>query len=46
MDLYTGKELLVESEPFSHVELDGEPYGTTPVIFTVESIPRRVLAPK
>lgn len=46
MDLYTGKELLVESEPFSYVELDGEPYGTTPVIFTVESIPRRVLAPK
>ena len=45
MKLCSVEELIIESDPVSHVELDGEPYGTTPVRFTVESTTRRVLAP-
>ena len=45
MKLCSVQELIIESDPVSHVELDGEPFGTTPVTFTVESTTRRVLAP-
>ena len=45
MKLCSAQELIVESDPVSHVELDGEPYGNTPAIFKIESTTRRVLAP-
>ena len=45
VQLYSGNEITIESDPLSHVELDGEPYGTTPVRFSVEGKARRVLVP-
>lgn len=45
LQFHTVKELIVNSSPSNYVEVDGDPFGTTPVTFSVDPIPRKVLAP-
>ena len=39
------KSVYVETQPASFVQLDGDPYGTNPVTFSVEQTQRMILAP-
>ncbi|GJL55717.1 MAG: diacylglycerol kinase [Nitrospirales bacterium] len=43
--MYSAEQVVVEGSGETDVELDGEPFGFTPVTFTVEPVPRKVLAP-
>ena len=43
--LATAKTILVESEPSSHVELDGDAFGSTLIQFSINPLARKVLAP-
>ncbi len=43
--LATANTILVESEPSSYVELDGDAFGNTPIQFSINSLARKVLVP-
>lgn len=43
IQFHTVQELTVDSLPLSYVEVDGDPYGTTPITFSVDPYPRKVL---
>jgi YegS/Rv2252/BmrU family lipid kinase len=43
--LATAKTILVDSEPSSHVELDGDAFCQTPIQFSVNPLARKVLVP-
>lgn len=43
--MYSADQVVVETNIENHVEVDGEPLGLTPVTFTVDPVPRKVLAP-
>ncbi|WP_447968965.1 diacylglycerol/lipid kinase family protein [Nitrospira sp. M1] len=45
VSLYSATQVVVEGSGGIDVEVDGEPFGLTPVTFTVEPVPRKVLAP-
>jgi len=45
IQFHTVQELIVDSSPPSYVEVDGDPFGTTPVTFSIDPFPRKVLIP-
>jgi diacylglycerol kinase (ATP) len=46
IQFHTVQELIIDSTPPSHVEVDGDPFGITPVTFSVDPFPRTVLVPR
>jgi len=45
IQFHTVQELTVDSFPPSYVEVDGDPFGTTPVTFSIDPFLRKVLIP-
>jgi diacylglycerol kinase (ATP) len=42
---YSALSITINSSPPSYVEVDGEPFGITPVNFSIDPLPRKVLIP-